>query len=178
MFKFTQSPICLCLVCPSAAGKSTFVRILQAASDEWDVIPEPIGKWCNVQNDSEDVYQVNEQLLGTSHYVHHSVCSPVRRLSVCRTWVPLRRVAETCSTCCTTNRAAGPTHFRWLHRNLHVSDRWCRHTWTHRFVSTCLRVQSYASLSRVRTQLQGPSAKLQRAENPVRFYERSVYSDR
>ncbi|MEQ2271915.1 Deoxycytidine kinase 2 [Xenotaenia resolanae] len=38
--------------------------------------------------------------------------------------------------------------------------------------------QSYACLSRVRAQLQSPSAKLQRAENPVQFYERSVYSDR
>lgn len=72
-------------VCPSAAGKSTFVRILQDASDEWEVIPEPIGKWCNVQNNSEDVYQVNKQPLRTKNDVHHSVCSPVWYLSVCRT---------------------------------------------------------------------------------------------
>lgn len=44
---------------PPAAGKSTFVRLLQAASEDWDVIPEPIGKWCNVQNDSDDVYLVS-----------------------------------------------------------------------------------------------------------------------
>lgn len=37
------------------------MRILQDASDEWEVIPEPIGKWCNIQNDSDDVYQVNKQ---------------------------------------------------------------------------------------------------------------------
>lgn len=44
---------------PPAAGKSTFVRLLQAASEDWEVIPEPIGKWCNVQNDSDDVYLVS-----------------------------------------------------------------------------------------------------------------------
>lgn len=33
----------------TAAGKSTFVRLLERASDEWEVIPEPIAKWCNVQ---------------------------------------------------------------------------------------------------------------------------------
>ncbi|CAJ0924788.1 unnamed protein product [Ranitomeya imitator] len=32
-----------------AAGKSTFVRILEQASDDWEVVPEPIAKWCNVQ---------------------------------------------------------------------------------------------------------------------------------
>ncbi|XP_023254135.1 deoxycytidine kinase-like, partial [Seriola lalandi dorsalis] len=40
-----------------AAGKSTFVRLLQGASEDWEVIPEPIGKWCNVQNDSDDIYK-------------------------------------------------------------------------------------------------------------------------
>ncbi|KAM5171322.1 deoxycytidine kinase 2-like isoform 2-T2 [Mantella aurantiaca] len=39
-----------------AAGKSTFVRLLEQASDEWEVVPEPIAKWCNVQT-IEDAYE-------------------------------------------------------------------------------------------------------------------------
>lgn len=46
-------------VCLTAAGKSTFVQLLQGASEEWEVIPEPIGKWCNVKKDGDDIYQVN-----------------------------------------------------------------------------------------------------------------------
>lgn len=46
-------------VCFTAAGKSTFVRLLQGASEEWEVIPEPIEKWCNMKKDSDDIYQVN-----------------------------------------------------------------------------------------------------------------------
>ncbi|XP_074848139.1 deoxycytidine kinase [Carettochelys insculpta] len=37
-----------------AAGKSTFVNILKQASQEWDVVPEPVERWCNVQNCQED----------------------------------------------------------------------------------------------------------------------------
>ncbi|KAJ7421992.1 Deoxycytidine kinase [Willisornis vidua] len=39
-----------------AAGKSTFVRLLEKHSEEWEIIPEPIAKWCNIQT-AEDEYQ-------------------------------------------------------------------------------------------------------------------------
>nr|XP_020638402.1 deoxycytidine kinase-like [Pogona vitticeps] len=39
-----------------AAGKSTFVHLLERYNDEWEVIPEPIAKWCNIQT-SENEHQ-------------------------------------------------------------------------------------------------------------------------
>lgn len=104
-----------------AAGKSTFVRLLEKSSEEWEVIPEPIGKWCNVQNTES----VNEEL--------------------------------------STSQRSGGNLLQMLY------DKPSR--WSYTF-------QSYACLSRVRSQLQAPSVRLRKAQRPVQFFERSVYSDR
>lgn len=39
--------------CP-AAGKSTFVSLLEQVSGDWEVVPEPIARWCNVQTNGSD----------------------------------------------------------------------------------------------------------------------------
>lgn len=61
------------------------MRLLQGESEDWEVIPEPIGKWCNVQNDSEDVYQASKRQLTATrdNDKHCSVCLPAGRLSFC-----------------------------------------------------------------------------------------------
>lgn len=42
----------------TAAGKSTFVNILKQADEGWEVVPEPVARWCNVQQNSEEDYEV------------------------------------------------------------------------------------------------------------------------
>ncbi|KAM8801670.1 deoxycytidine kinase isoform 2-T2 [Rhynchonycteris naso] len=39
-----------------AAGKSTFVNILKQVCEDWEVVPEPVGRWCNVQS-TQDEFQ-------------------------------------------------------------------------------------------------------------------------
>ena len=34
----------------TAAGKSTFVNILKQVCEDWEVVPEPVARWCNVQS--------------------------------------------------------------------------------------------------------------------------------
>uniref|UniRef100_A0A9L0RAC5 Deoxycytidine kinase n=1 Tax=Equus caballus TaxID=9796 RepID=A0A9L0RAC5_HORSE len=37
-----------------AAGKSTFVNILKQVCEDWEVVPEPVTRWCNVQSTQDE----------------------------------------------------------------------------------------------------------------------------
>lgn len=38
----------------TASGKTTFVNILKQVCEDWEVVPEPVARWCNVQNAQGD----------------------------------------------------------------------------------------------------------------------------
>ncbi|XP_072604936.1 deoxycytidine kinase isoform X2 [Vulpes vulpes] len=37
-----------------ASGKTTFVNILKHVCEDWEVVPEPVARWCNVQSAQGD----------------------------------------------------------------------------------------------------------------------------
>lgn len=104
-----------------AAGKSTFVRLLELENGDWDVVPEPIARWCNVQTNTEDFEEL------------------------------------------TTSQKSGGNVLQMMYQK---PERWA------------YTFQSYACISRVRAQIRSAKEKLRDSEDPVQFFERSIYSDR
>ncbi|KAM4577772.1 deoxycytidine kinase 2-like [Fundulus diaphanus] len=104
-----------------AVGKSTFAKLLQSASSDWEVMAEPVSKWQNIVGK-------------TSKETDSSPQTTVSNLLQMMYQDPQR--------------------------------------WSYTF-------QTYSCMSRLRTQLQPPPARLLSSEGPpVQVYERSVYSDR
>ncbi|XP_028661839.1 deoxycytidine kinase-like [Erpetoichthys calabaricus] len=104
-----------------AAGKSTFVHLLKQQNEDWEVVPEPIARWCNVQSDLNECEELTSSQKSGGNVLEMMYDKPER--------------------------------------------------WAYTF-------QSYACLSRIRAQLRSLTEKMKDSENPVQFFERSVYSDR
>ncbi|XP_072916029.1 deoxycytidine kinase 2-like [Hemitrygon akajei] len=47
-----------------AVGKSTFARLLQQVNSEWEVVPEPIAKWCNISTTSNNKDVAGQKSVG------------------------------------------------------------------------------------------------------------------
>lgn len=145
-------PLCVCL--KTAVGKSTFARLLQSACPDWEVMTEPVGMWQNLRIENSKVVSFS--------------CSP----GVCPDhppphWLPDRppplhwfvwQEPQGCPQTPVTN----------LLQMMYQDPR----RWSYTF-------QTYSCMSRMKTQLQPPPARLLASEGtPVQVYERSVYSDR
>ncbi|XP_077111427.1 deoxycytidine kinase 2 [Ranitomeya variabilis] len=75
-----------------AAGKSTFVRILEQASDDWEVVPEPIAKWCNVQTAENEHEELSTSQKSGGNLLQMLYDKPTRWAYTFQTYACLSRV--------------------------------------------------------------------------------------
>ncbi|XP_054410013.1 deoxycytidine kinase isoform X1 [Pongo abelii] len=134
-----------------AAGKSTFVNILKQLCEDWEVVPEPVAKWCNVQS-TQNKFEVKK----------YDIIIPEIPVRLLQSQYLLSYVTTLLGELTTSQKNGGNV----LQMMYEKPERWS------------FTFQTYACLSRIRAQLASLNGKLKDAEKPVLFFERSVYSDR
>lgn len=75
-----------------AAGKSTLVRLLEKHSDEWEVIPEPIAKWCNIQTSEDECKELSTSQKSGGNLLQMLYDKPTRWAYTFQTYACLSRV--------------------------------------------------------------------------------------
>ncbi|XP_063269701.1 deoxycytidine kinase 2 isoform X2 [Prinia subflava] len=76
----------------AAAGKSTFVRLLEKHSDEWEIIPEPIAKWCNIQTADDEYEELSTSQKSGGNLLQMLYDKPTRWAYTFQTYACLSRV--------------------------------------------------------------------------------------
>ncbi|XP_042737671.1 deoxycytidine kinase 2 isoform X1 [Lagopus leucura] len=76
----------------AAAGKSTLVRLLEKHSDEWEVIPEPIAKWCNIQTSEDECEELSTSQKSGGNLLQMLYDKPTRWAYTFQTYACLSRV--------------------------------------------------------------------------------------
>nr|XP_054499209.1 deoxycytidine kinase 2 isoform X1 [Agelaius phoeniceus] len=84
--------LCKLLSSSAAAGKSTFVRLLEKHSDEWEIIPEPIAKWCNIQTAEDEYKELSTSQKSGGNLLQMLYDKPTRWAYTFQTYACLSRV--------------------------------------------------------------------------------------
>ncbi|KAL8212046.1 UNVERIFIED_CONTAM: hypothetical protein K2H54_035740 [Gekko kuhli] len=75
-----------------AAGKSTFVHILEKYNNEWEVIPEPIAKWCNIQTSQNEYNELSASQKSGGNLLEMLYSKPTRWAYTFQTHACLSRI--------------------------------------------------------------------------------------
>ncbi|MGH0164317.1 UNVERIFIED_CONTAM: hypothetical protein FKN15_046645 [Acipenser sinensis] len=157
-----------------AVGKSTFVRLLKKVEKQWEVIPEPLSKWQNLQTcESREVSEretstgmrcsTSERAVGKSTFV--------RLLKkVEKQWEVIPEPLSKWQNLQTCESREGVSGSQQSVSNLLQIMYQDPTRWSYTF-------QSFSCMSRLRAQLEAPPPSLLELERPLQIFERSVYSD-
>ncbi|XP_043827550.1 deoxycytidine kinase [Dromiciops gliroides] len=81
-----------------AAGKSTFVNILKQVSDDWEVVPEPVARWCNVQSTQDEFEELTTSQKSGGNVLQMMYKKPERWSFTFQTYACLSRIRAQLAT--------------------------------------------------------------------------------
>ncbi|XP_072480549.1 deoxycytidine kinase isoform X2 [Notamacropus eugenii] len=75
-----------------ASGKSTFVNLLKQVSDDWEVVPEPVARWCNVQSTQDEFEELTTSQKSGGNVLQMMYEKPERWSFTFQTYACLSRI--------------------------------------------------------------------------------------
>uniref|UniRef100_A0A2K5J0C0 Deoxynucleoside kinase domain-containing protein n=1 Tax=Colobus angolensis palliatus TaxID=336983 RepID=A0A2K5J0C0_COLAP len=75
-----------------AAGKSTFVNILKQVCEDWEVVPEPVARWCNVQSTQDEFEELTTSQKNGGNVLQMMYEKPERWSFTFQTYACLSRI--------------------------------------------------------------------------------------
>jgi deoxycitidine kinase len=170
MSSANRTPLKISIEGNIATGKSTFIDLLQLFNpDSWHVVPEPVAEWTKVPDSEKIIESSPKPITDSPRKRAANLESPIKSSPIRNRPTPKKKENDDEED----EEEVDPDAPVACSSAANLLE--CFYSDTPRWAYT---FQSYALLSRMRLQRRPMPKRLRKVQDPVLFYERSLYTDR